>query len=72
MRRWREASAKVLYECDWMIVCMLENMKINKKKKKGSTCPELNDLKHTEVDVQNKTFAMAGDIIWPEGPFKQA
>jgi hypothetical protein len=23
MRRWREASAKVLYECDWMIVCML-------------------------------------------------
>jgi hypothetical protein len=23
MRRWREASANVLYECDWMIVWML-------------------------------------------------
>ncbi len=33
MRRWREASANVLYECDWMIDCMyvIKIWKINKK-----------------------------------------
>ncbi len=33
MRRWREASANVLYECDWMIVLYecYKNIKINKK-----------------------------------------
>jgi hypothetical protein len=33
MRRWREASVNVLYECDWMIVLYecYKNIKINKK-----------------------------------------
>jgi hypothetical protein len=30
LRRWREASVNVLYECDWMIV-LYECYKINKK-----------------------------------------
>ncbi len=40
MRRWREASANVLHKCDWMIECMLENMK-NKQKKSGILPPNL-------------------------------
>jgi hypothetical protein len=39
MRRWREASANVLYECDWMIVCMLENMKNKQKEWHTATKP---------------------------------
>ncbi len=33
MRKWRKASANVLYECDWMIVLYecYKNIKINKK-----------------------------------------
>ncbi len=33
MRRWREASTNVLYECDWMIVLYecYKHIKINKK-----------------------------------------
>ncbi len=37
--QWREASANVLYECDWMIVCMLENMKNKQKEWHTATKP---------------------------------
>ena len=39
MRRWREASANVLYEYDCMIVCMLENMKNKQKEWHSATKP---------------------------------
>ena len=39
MRRWREASANVLYECDCMIVCILENMKNKQKEWHTATKP---------------------------------
>jgi hypothetical protein len=41
MRRWREASANVLYECDWMIVLCecYKNIKINKKEWHTATKP---------------------------------
>jgi hypothetical protein len=38
MRR-RDASANVLYECDWMIACMLENMKNKQKEWHTATKP---------------------------------
>jgi hypothetical protein len=33
MRRWREASANVLYECDWMIVYCMNDIKYKNKQK---------------------------------------
>jgi hypothetical protein len=39
MRRWREASANVLYEYDSMIVYMLEKMKNKEKEWHTATKP---------------------------------
>ncbi len=41
MRKWRKASANVLYECDWMIVLYecYKNIKINKKEWHTATKP---------------------------------
>ncbi len=46
MRRWREASANVMYECDWMIVlyeCYQKNKK-NKQKEWHTATKPLNNL----------------------------
>jgi hypothetical protein len=42
MRRWREASANALHECDWMIVlyeCYKKNIKIKQKEWHTATKP---------------------------------
>jgi hypothetical protein len=50
MRRWREAPANVLYECDWMIECMLENIK-NKQKEWHTATKPLNIFFWSRMDV---------------------